>query len=71
MKAELAELCFLNGQQRRGHKGAQIREFVIVGEAVVRHALQSPDFKWMVNHMLASAITEERTRKYLASRGWF
>ena len=68
-KRELAELCLLNGQ-RRGHKKSQIREFVTVGEVVVRHALQSPDFKWMVNQVLASASLDEVTRKFLSSRGW-
>ena len=49
----------------------QAREFSAVGEALCKYADQSsPDFKLMLKQVLASAVTDEPTRKFLTMRGW-
>jgi hypothetical protein len=46
------------------------REFATVGEALVKYAGQSPDFKLMLKQVLAAAVTDETALKFLAGRGW-
>ena len=56
-------------QQKRKEKD-DARLFAIVGEALVSYGAQSPDFKTMLQQVLATAVTDERARQFLAARGW-
>jgi hypothetical protein len=55
---------------QRARAKLQAREFSAVGEALCKYAAQSPDFKLMLKQVLASAVTDEATRKFLSGRGW-
>jgi len=57
-------------RQQKAQAKLQVREFSAVGEALVKYAGQSPDFKLMLKQVLASAVTDEPTRKFLSGRGW-
>jgi hypothetical protein len=57
-------------EAQRAKAKLQAREFAAVGEALCKYAGQSPDFKLMLKQVLASAVTDEPTRKFLSSRGW-
>lgn len=48
----------------------EAREFAEVGEALCKYARQSPDFHLMLKQVLASAVTDDASRKFLAGRGW-
>lgn len=56
-------------QQKRKQK-TEGREFAAIGEALVKYAGQSTEFKLMLTQVLASAVTDDLTRKFLAGRGW-
>lgn len=56
-------------QQRRNEKD-NARLFALIGEALVIYGNQSTDFKTMLRQVLASAITDERSRQFLKDRGW-
>jgi len=57
-------------EAQRAKAKLQAREFSTVGEALCKYSGQSPDFKLMLKQVLASAVTNEATRKFLSSRGW-
>jgi hypothetical protein len=57
-------------KQQKANAKQQAREFSTVGEALVTYAAQSADFKLMLKQVLASAVTDGPTRKFLAGRGW-
>jgi len=57
-------------KQQKAKAKIQAREFSAVGEALVKYAGQSPDFRLMLKQVLASAVTDEPTRKFLSGRGW-
>jgi hypothetical protein len=67
LKAALA--AELVKQQKAKAKMAA-REYATVGEALVKYAAQSPDFHLMLKQVLASAVTDDASRKFLAGRGW-
>jgi hypothetical protein len=56
-------------QQKRNEKD-NARLFAMIGEALVIYGNQSTDFKTMLRQVLASAITDERSRQFLKDRGW-
>jgi hypothetical protein len=58
-------------QQQRANAKLQAREFATVGEALVKYASQSPEFRTMLSQVLPVAVTDEKTRQFLAGRGWF
>lgn len=57
-------------RQQKAAAKLQAREFVTVGEALVKYAGQSPDFHLMLKQVLQTAVTDEAARKFLAGRGW-
>jgi hypothetical protein len=57
-------------EAQRAKAKLHARECSLVGEALCKYADQSPDFKLMLKQVLASAVTDESTRKFLSSRGW-
>jgi tRNA A37 threonylcarbamoyladenosine dehydratase len=57
-------------KQQKARARLEAREFSTVGEALCKYAGQSPDFKLMLKQVLASAVTDEPTRKFLSGRGW-
>jgi len=57
-------------RQQKAQAKLQAREFSTVGEALCKYAGQSPDFRLMLKQVLASAVTDEPTRKFLSGRGW-
>ena len=58
-------------KQQKANAKLQAREFATVGEALCKYAMQSSaDFKLMLKQVLASAVTDEPTRKFLTGRGW-
>ena len=67
LKAALA--AELVKQQKAKAKMAA-REYATVGEALVKYAVQSPDFHLMLKQVLASAVTDDAARKFLLGRGW-
>ena len=58
-------------RQQKTKARLQAREALILGEAVCKHAEQSPDFKLMLKQLLPSVVTDEAPRKFLANRGWW
>jgi len=46
------------------------RLFALIGEALVTYGAQSPDFKTMLRQVLASAVTDERSRRFLSDQEW-
>ena len=55
-------------QKRREKDDARL--FAIVGEALVKNAAQSPDFRLMLKQVLQSAALRETDRAFLAGKGW-
>ena len=56
-------------QQKRREKEAA-REAAVIGEALLLHAKQSPEFRLMLNQVLQSAQLRETDRSFLAGAGW-
>jgi hypothetical protein len=57
-------------KQQKAKAKLAAREYASVGEALVKYAAQSPDFHLMLKQVLASAVTDDAARKFLAARGW-
>lgn len=57
-------------KQQKANAKLAAREYATVGEALVKYAAQSPDFHLMLKQVLASAVTDDAARKFLAGRGW-
>ncbi len=57
-------------RQQKAKAKLDAREFLMVGEALVRYAGQSPEFKTMLRQVLPTAVTDERARRFLEERGW-
>ena len=56
-------------QKRREKENARL--FSIVGQALVESGAKSPEtLGLMLKQVLASAVTDEPTRKFLSGRGW-
>jgi hypothetical protein len=67
LKAAIAEEKV---RQQKAKERVEVREFATVGEALVRYAGQSPEFKTMLRQVLPTAVTDERARRFLQERGW-
>jgi hypothetical protein len=67
LKAAIAEEKV---RQQKAKERVEAREFATVGEALVRYAGQSPEFKTMLRQVLPTAVTDERARRFLQERGW-
>jgi hypothetical protein len=65
-----AKIAAQQVQNQKAKAKLDAREFATVGEALVKYAAQSPDFHLMLKQVLASAVTDEAARKFLAGRGW-
>jgi hypothetical protein len=65
-----AALAAVKVKKQKWEEALIKREFATVGESLVKYAGQSPDFKLMLKQVLASAVTDEAARKFLAGRGW-
>jgi hypothetical protein len=46
------------------------REHALIGEAVVKAALASPQFRLAVSQVALAQITDEKQRNFLRRRGW-
>ena len=57
-------------RQLKANAKLEAREAAIVGDALCKYAAKSLDFKLMLKQVLASAVTEDAARKFLANRGW-
>jgi hypothetical protein len=57
-------------RQLKANARLEAREAAIVGDALCKYAAKSLDFKLMLKQVLASAVTEDAARKFLANRGW-
>jgi len=57
-------------RQQKAKAKLEAREFATVGEALVRYAGQSPEFRTMLRQVLPTAVTDERARQFLTARGW-
>jgi hypothetical protein len=57
-------------KQQKAKAKLAAREYATVGEALVKYAVQSPDFHLMLKQVLASAVTDDAARKFLLGRGW-
>jgi hypothetical protein len=57
-------------KQQKAKAKLEAREFATVGEALVRYAGQSPEFKIMLRQVLPTAVTDEKARRFLQERGW-
>lgn len=57
-------------RQQKQREKSDARLFSIVGAALVAYGTESHDFKTMLRQVLASAVTDERSRQFLGSRGW-
>jgi hypothetical protein len=67
LKAALAKEVV---RQQKIKANLAAREFATVGEALCKYAAQSADFHLMLKQVLASAVTDDAARKFLAGRGW-
>jgi hypothetical protein len=67
LKAAIAEEKV---RQQKANARIEAREFACVGEALVRYAGQSPEFKTMLRQVLPMAVTDEKARQFLTARGW-
>jgi hypothetical protein len=56
-------------EQKRREKDAA-REAAVIGEALLFHAKQSPDFRLMLKQVLQSAVRRDTDRAFIAERGW-
>jgi hypothetical protein len=56
-------------QQKRREKD-EAREAAVIGEALVRYAGQSSDFRLMLKQVLQSAELRDGDRAFLAGKGW-
>ncbi|MBB6146857.1 hypothetical protein HNQ77_004838 [Silvibacterium bohemicum] len=56
-------------QQKRNAKD-DARMFLVVGEALTRHAAKSPDFRLMLKQVLQSAELRDTDRTFLTGKGW-
>jgi hypothetical protein len=56
-------------QQKRNAKD-DARMFLVVGEALTRHAAKSPDFRLMLKQVLQSAELRDADRTFLTGKGW-
>lgn len=57
-------------RQLKAKERLEAREFAVVGEALVRYAGQSPEFRTMLQQVLPSAVTDEKAQRFLHERGW-
>jgi hypothetical protein len=67
LKAAIAEEKV---RQQKARERVDAREFACVGEALVRYAGQSPEFRTMLRQVLPTAVTDEKARRFLQERGW-
>ena len=56
-------------QQRRKEKD-NARAASVIGEALLRHAEQSPQFNTMLKQVLHSATLADSDRAFLTKKGW-
>ena len=56
--------------KQKADKRDEEKEFAVIGETVVSHAKDNPEFKLAVKKILASAPIDEPSKKFLSSRGW-
>jgi hypothetical protein len=57
-------------KKRRRLEKENARLFALVGEALCQNAAENPDtFGLMLKQVLASTVTDERTREFLSSKG--
>ena len=68
-----AALAAATVRHQKAKAKLEAREFVTIGEALVRYASQSPEFKTMLRQVLpvAAAVLDDAARKFLTVRGWF
>jgi len=59
-------------QIRQQKRKARERErlVAVVGETILQQAARVPDFELLMKQTLKTAVTDEKTRKFLAETGW-
>jgi hypothetical protein len=57
-------------RQLRKKQRDEARVFSVVGEALTKHAAQSPDFQLMLKQVLQAAELRETDRAFLSGKGW-
>jgi hypothetical protein len=57
-------------RQQKRKQNDDARVALIVGEALIRYAGQSPDFRLMLKQVLQSAELRDAQRAFLALEGW-
>ena len=57
-------------RQQKSRERIEAREFAMIGEALVKYANQSAEFRTMLKQVLPTAVTDDKARVFLAKRGW-
>jgi len=65
-----AQIAQTKVQLQRKREKEAAREAAVIGEALVRYAGQSSDFRLMLKQVLQSAELRDGDRAFLAGKGW-